>query len=169
MNTRMKALGRITLAQSSRALAVTLSLATLACSDQKPGAAPSVREATDRSASAITTTTAAGSDSAVVHLAAATDTTLAGTPVRLSVGHVQSVMSDRGFWIGAWGQQVYVVQTPATPTPVHGGEAYSIIGTVRVAPHSAQTAGRGMAPIDLEALHAQHIYIAADSIAPSER
>lgn len=115
------------------------------------------------------TTTAGGSDSAVVRLAEATDTAMAGTPVRLSVGHVQSVMSDRGFWIGAWGQQIYVVQTAATPVPVQGGEAYSIVGTVRVAPHSAQTATRGMAPIDLEAMHAEHIYIAADSIAPSAR
>lgn len=115
------------------------------------------------------TTTATESDSAVVRLAEATDTAMAGTPVRISVGHVQSVVSDRGFWIGAWGQQIYVVQTAARPVPVQGGEAYSIVGTVRVAPHAAQAATRDMAPIDLVAMHAEHLYIAADSIAPSER
>lgn len=114
-------------------------------------------------------TSPAASDSAVLRLAAATDTTLAGTPVALSVAHVQSVMSDRGFWIGLWGQQVYVFQTAATPTPVHGGEAYVVRGTVRTAPHSTQAAPRGMAPIDIEALHAQQIYIGADSVAPSNR
>jgi hypothetical protein len=154
------------------ALVVALSLAAFACSDQKPGAAPAVSSAahaTGRSAPALTATTAAGSDSAVVTLAGAADTTLAGTPVQLSVAHVQSVMSDHGFWIGVWGQQVYVFQTASRPIPIQGGEAYSVRGTVRVAPHSAQSAPRGMTPIDIEALHAQHIYIAADSVAPTSR
>lgn len=157
---------------SRSALTLTLSLlslAALACSEGKPAAAPSVQKVTDRSAPAMIATTAAGSDSAVVHLAGATDTALAGTPVQLSVAHVQSVMSDRGFWIGVWGQQVYVFQTASRSTPVQGGEAYSVRGTVRVAPHSAQSAPRGMAPIDIAAMHTQHIYIAADSVAPSAR
>lgn len=77
-------------------------------------------------------------------------------------------MSDRGFWIGVWGQEVYVFQTARTATPVQGGEAYSVSGTVRAAPHSARGAPRGMTPIDLEALQAQHIYIEADSVARSQ-
>jgi len=112
---------------------------------------------------------ASGSDSTVLRLAAATDTALVGTPVRLSVAHAQSVMSDRGFWIGVWGQQVYVFQTASRPVPVQGGEAYTVIGTVRAAPQSAQVAPRGMTPIDIEAMHAQHIYIAADSVAANAR
>lgn len=148
-------------------VAVALSLAALACSEGKPAAAPSVQHVSEHSAPGMIATTPAGSDSAVVQLAGATDTALAGTAVRLPVAHVQSVMSGRGFWIGIWGQQVYVFQTARTPIPIQGGEAYSVSGTVRVAPHSAQAAPRGMAPIDIEALHAQHIYIAADSVAAS--
>jgi hypothetical protein len=161
----MKAFERI-------ALAIPLTLAAFACSDQKPGAAPAVSaapHATDSSAPAIIETTAAGSDSAVVRLASATDTALAGTPVQLFVAHVQSVMSNRGFWIGVWGQQVYVFSTTARPIPAQGGEAYAVIGTVRTAPHSTQGAPRGMTPIDIEALHAPHIYIVADSIAANKQ
>lgn len=171
----MKAFERIALPRSSIALVVALNLAVFACSEGKPGAAPSTSsvssapQAADRSTPSMIATTTAGSDSAVVTLAGATDTTLAGTPVQLSVAHVQSVMSDHGFWIGVWGQQVYVFQTPSRPTPIQGGEAYSIRGTVRVAPHSAQSAPRGMTPIDIEALHAQHVYIAADSVAATSR
>lgn len=154
------------------ALAVTLTLVTLACGDAKSGSekagtlAPA-RSASGQAAPMMNMESASGSDSTVLRLAAATDSALAGTPVRLSVAHVQSVMSDRGFWIGVWGQQVYVFQTASTPVAVHGGEAYAVIGTVRAAPHSAQGAPRGMTPIDIEAMHAQHIYIAAESVAPA--
>ncbi len=156
------------------ALAVTMTLAALACGDTKSGSTKSSALTPARAAPGPTVPTmgmesASGGDSTVLQLAAATDTALAGTPVRLSVAHAQSVMSDRGFWIGIWGQQVYVFQTASAPAPVHGGEAYAVVGTVRVAPHSTQGAPHGMAPIDVEALHAQHIYIAADSVAPSAR
>lgn len=171
----MKALERT--ARRQRAFAVTLSLVALACGDAKSGASnsaasnsaasASARSAPGQSAPAMAMESASGSDSTVLRLAAATDTALVGTPVRLSVAHVQSVMSDRGFWIGVWGQQVYVFQTTSRPIPVQGGQAYAVVGTVRAAPHSAQGAPRGMAPIDIEAMHAQHIYIAADSVAPS--
>lgn len=165
----MKALERTT--RRRLALAVTLSLVALACGDTKSGGStasgsPSLHPAPGQTTTALAMEGASGSDSTVLRLAAATDTALAGTPVRLSVAHVQSVMSDRGFWIGVWGQQVYVFQTAPRPIPIHGGEAYTVIGTVRAAPHSAQTAPHGMTPIDLEAIHAQHIYIAADSVAP---
>ena len=168
----MKELERM--AHRQIALAITLTLVTLACGDtksgsEKAGSLAPARSASGQAAPMMNMESASGSDSTVLKLAAATDSALAGTPVRLSVAHVQSVMSNRGFWIGVWGQQVYVFQTASTPTPVHGGEAYAVIGTVRVAPHSTQGAPRGMAPIDIEALHAQHIYIAADSIAPSAR
>lgn len=162
----MRALERTAPRWAPVALAITASVITLACGEPKPGAAPSAPhpDPVDRSAPAIIATSAAGSDSAVVRLAAVTDTALAGAPVRLPVAHVQSVMSDRGFWIGLWGQLVYVFQTAPAPVPVEGGQAYTVVGTVRPAPHSAQGTPRGMAPIDIEAMHAQHIYIAADSI-----
>jgi hypothetical protein len=162
----MKALEHTAPRRAPIALAIAASLITLACGEPKPGAAPSAPhpDPADQHAPALIATSAAASDSAVVRLAAATDTTLAGTRVRLPVAHAQSVMSDRGFWIGLWGQLVYVFQAAPTPAPVQGGEAYTIVGTVRAAPHSAQGAPRGMTPIDIEAMHAQHVYIAADSV-----
>lgn len=172
---RMKALERTTRWRLPIALVVTSSVVALACSDVKPGAsaneaaAPSAHSAPEQPTPAMAMESASGSDSTVLKLAAATDTTLAGTPARLSVAHVQSVMSDRGFWIGVWGQQVYVFQTASTPARVQGGEAYAVIGSVRAAPHSAQGAPRGMTPIDIEALHAQHLYIAAESVTRTER
>jgi len=174
----MKALERIAPRWVPVTIVVTASLVVLACGERKPDAPSTSQSASHsesaQSASALPTPAftmdgASGSDSTVLRLAAATDTALVGTPVRLSVAHAQSVMSDRGFWIGVWGQQVYVFQTASRPVPVQGGEAYTVIGTVRAAPQSAQVAPRGMTPIDIEAMHAQHIYIAADSVAANAR
>jgi hypothetical protein len=155
-------------------LAIVSSVVALACGDRKPATASTSSTSSASSASlstapAFSMNGASGSDSTVLRLAAATDSAPAGTSVHLPVAHAQSAMSDRGFWIGVWGQQVYVFQTARTPTPVQGGEAYSVLGTVRAAPHAIQGAPRGMTPVDLQALQAQHLYIAADSVARAER
>ena len=98
---------------------------------------------------------------------------LVGRNVRLENVPVQSVVSDRGFWVGSGeGQRAFVIRAnqtaPGTPPDgaVDAGQQVSIFGMVERMPTdlTQQSTEWNLRSTDSAALSAQPIYVRADSL-----
>lgn len=98
---------------------------------------------------------------------------LVGRQVALTSVPVQSVVSDRGFWIGpSEGERVFAIRTnqsaPVTPPDgaVNTGQTVSVFGTVQAMPAdlTQQATDWNLQSTDVSLLSQQSMYIAADSV-----
>ena len=109
----------------------------------------------------------------VMMLVDASAANLVGRQVHLDAVEVQSVVSDRGFWVGPdASQRLFVVRTnqslPATPPDgaVNQGQRVAVFGTVQRMPANLSQAGTpwNLMSTDSAALAATGVYVSADSV-----
>ncbi len=95
-----------------------------------------------------------------------------GRQVTLTSVPVESVVSDRGFWVGSGTQRLFVVRgnesAPATPPDgaIDAGQTVAVYGTVQNMPSdlTQQATAWNLKSTDMSALQNQPVYVQADSI-----